>query len=228
MSKRIHHRGAALLIVLVVLSAAMAAERLRVPPVDEAGRDLTLVKFRDRLEQAVKQQDLAALRQALHRNAVFTKDGAAGMQAFVRNWRPNSPDTELWSTLDRILKMGGGFIRSERGVAFCAPYVFTDFPDQLERRNHAVVTASGANLRDLPNSDSRRLTTLYYDVVEVADWQPVPDTRLGAERRWIKVTTLSGKSGYVLADLVQSPSDDHACFTNIRGTWYITSLIGDH
>ncbi len=217
-------RIAALLILVVLGAGAFAKDASKLLPVDEADRDTTLVAFRDRLLQAVTKRDPDFLRGIVGEGIVNGLKASVGRAEFERRWQVASPDSEVWSALQTILSMGGGFVRSERGVKFCAPYVFTDFPDNLDIYGYGAITASDAVLKARPRRDGATIKALSYDIVKVNDWRSVPDAGGGAEA-WIKVTTLDGKDGYVETRVVRSPTDYHACFTKMRNDWEMTSLI---
>lgn len=211
-------------LILIVTVAAVGANAEKLFPVDEATRDATLVEFRRSLLEALEARNFALLRQALDPQIVSDLDGAAGTTAFERRWSPASPDSELWPTLRKILSMGGGFLRSEQGVQFCAPYVFTNFPEEYDIYGYGAITAKETALKQAPGMAAPSIGVLSYDIVKVNDWRSVfaPGD---ASQSWIKVSTLNGQEGYVPSTAIRSPTDYHACFTKTGRDWKITSLI---
>ena len=149
-----------------------------------------------------------------------------GMRDFVKKWQPESSDTELWAVMESILTMGGGFIRSERGVEFCAPYVFTHFPEELDIYGYGAVIKQNVPLKTDSAITSQTVSNLSYDLVKVEDWRSVADKTNGSATRWIKVRTLNGKTGFVDKQFVRSPTDYSACFLyTLNKGWKMISLI---
>ncbi len=209
----------------MTLGMAVAAPLpARLPPLDEAGRDASLVAFRDRLLAIVLARDAEALLGMVYsrvENGVRAKNGH---DEFRRRWRLDEPDSPLWAELEAILRLGGGFVRSSRGVQFCAPYVFTEFPEQLDIYAHAVVMGERVALKRQPRHGGQTARLLNYHIVQVSDWRSVPDDG-GAATAWVKVRTLDGSEGYVRKDKLRSPSDYHACFLAMAPGWRLISLL---
>ena len=101
----------------------------RLEPVDGAIKDLSFREFRGRLLLAVERHDAEALLETLAPDVLVSFGGEAGPDAFVRSWWPSSPDSGVWAVLGQVLSLGGNFNSTGE---FCAPYVFSDFPDSLD------------------------------------------------------------------------------------------------
>lgn len=225
MLSRVVTYGIAGLISILASTAIHAGDEAeKLYPVDEASRDATLMEFRRELLRAVEARDAAHLESVLSPRVVSSFGGRLGGAEFVRRWQPQSPDSEVWPVLQKILSLGGGFIRSERGVKFCAPYVFTSFPDRHDIFGFGAITAREALLKGEPRGSADTVAVLAYDIVKVNDWRSVAGSDDSA-RSWVKVTTLDGREGYVPASVIRSPTDYHACFTKARREWKITSLV---
>lgn len=203
----------------------VADESVQLKPEDEAERDLSLIEFRESLLLSVQRREPEQFVTMLDYNINNGTGTLPGIKSFVQKWRPEAGDSELWSVLEPILTMGGGFVRSERGVQFCAPYVFTHFPDKYDIFGYGAVVKADVFLMAEPTSASAQLARVDYQVLKVTDWRRVPDSHGTEGRSWLQVSLPDGKKGYVLKDSIRSPSDYSACFLQDRkGEWKMVSL----
>ncbi len=190
----------------------------RFPVVDEAVRDETLLAFRERLMQAVAGRDAEFVVSVLDRD-VAVGPGRYGRRAFIETWQPQDVDSPLWQELAGILPLGGAFVRSESGVLFCAPYVFTHFPSTWDRYGMAAVVRP-AELLPEPGQGTP-LARLQQVVVEVQDWRSVAGG-------WIEVNTLDGRRGFLPKSVLRSPTDTRLCLLKRRDDrWRIRVLSRD-
>ncbi len=211
---------------MLLAFGAMAGERVQLLPEDEAERDQRFFEFRQRFLTAVQRREPETLVTMISSNVINDSGVAKGMQSFIKQWRLDAIDSTLWDTLEAILTRGGSFIRYERGVMFCAPYVFTHFPDDMDLFKHGVILDKQVFLKDLASLQSDSLRELSHDVVRVLDWRPVKDP-VSDSLAWIKIATLDdGSEGYVRQDQIRGPADYHACFVQRRDRgWKLHSLV---
>ena len=192
-------RRAALALLLAI---PLLAQTRRLLPVDESGRDPSLVAYLAKLKDAVAKQDRAALVALVHPGI---KNGFGGDDG-VANFQPE------WTVLERLLRMGGAW----QGQSFSVPYVFAKFPEDLDAFDYAAITGQVVWLREAPTATSRGVRQLSYDIVRVEEQ--------GAE--WWKVTTLQGEKGYVFATYIASPVGYRAIFQkNERREWKMFALL---
>ena len=215
------------LIVALLLGIVLPvnAMEVRILPEDESARDLELQAFEKQLEIAVDQRNADQLLSLVSNDISVSAKRVGGLNAFKKAWHPESRDSEIWSTMRQILKLGGGFLRSESGVKYCAPYTFVNFPSNLDIYGHVIVVRDNVPLKALPSLKSATIKNLSYYVLRVQDWRSVADQNNDAVR-WLKVKTLGGDEGYVEKDAVRSPTDYSACFLHQETTgWKMVSLI---
>jgi len=220
-----------LLIIMVMLSflsvPTINAAEIQILPEDEAVSDLDLVAFREQLQKAVVQKDANAFMALVAEDVAVKVKKTGGLKSFKKAWDPESESSELWPVMNQILSMGGGFLRSERGVKFCAPYTFVDFPSHLDIYAHGIVIKDNVPFKATPSKYARTLKNLSYNVVQVADWRSVGDQN-DDKIRWLKVKTLAGEEGYVKKNVIRSPADYSACFLHRSSTgWKLISLISN-
>ena len=212
-------------LLMLVSFNSIAEKQQQLLPVDEAERDLSFVEFRQQLQTIVKNRDPEGFVKFVSQQ-VSGSDGKRGMGNFVKFWKPEAIDSELWPTMESILNLGGGFVRSERGVTFCAPYVFTNFPGDLDIYGHGAIIADKVPLKSAPIHTAQNVAILSYDLLKVEDWRSVAEKSSNQIISWIKVSTMDGRKGYVDKKFVRSPTDYSACFLFTAKTgWKMTSLI---
>lgn len=210
-----------------LLSVNVLAQDIQLLPEDEASRDLSLLEFREQLLEIVQNKDSEALASLLDERVSVSGKSRGSVKEFNKFWMPELKNSEVWPTLKTVLNMGGSFVRSERGVKFCAPYVFTTFPSGLDIYGHGTVINENVPLKAAPSETASNLAELSYHIVKVKDWRSVPDVK-NPEVRWLKVKTLGGQEGFINKRMIRSPSDYSLCVLH-RSTigWKIISLIGN-
>lgn len=207
------------LLILGGSAFSIAQERF-LRPVDEGGQDASFNLFREKLIRAVKAHDAKFLLSIVDKNIKNGFGGDDGINNFKKGWKINSPKSELWDELLFVLTHGGAFSKEGRNKLFSAPYIFTNFPADLDGFEHGAITGTDVNLRSEASTASRSIASLSYNVVKMGDQD--------AAGVWRKVTTLGGKSGYVQSKYVRSAVDFRAGFEQKRGQWVMTFfLAGD-
>lgn len=214
---RLRTRAALLVLVLGAGLGASAAE-VRLRPVDEGSGDPSFQAFRRRLIAALRRDD---------RHYVFSivdpkltpgfGDPESGLAGLKEEWPLDEPGGGRWielrETLLVLLAMGGSF----RDGGFWAPYIFSEWPQELDAFGYSAIIGRGVALRSKP--DGPVLRRLTYDIVKV------PEQKEGPDGGWFKVVTLDGREGYVAKRYVRSPMDYRAGFKKQKGRWRLTALV---
>jgi hypothetical protein len=189
-------------------------------PVDEATKDPSLFVFRARLLKAIQMKDATFLHSILDKDIMNSFGGAGGIAEFKQTWHAERPQSKIWSELLNALALGGGF--DEKHV-FSAPYVFSNFPEDLDAYKFGAVIDDAVRVRREPNLRSEIILTLSFDVVKVLDWtakrNPVD------KREWITVEVSGNRKGYVVSEYLRSPIDYRAIFEKKDGKWLMTAFI---
>jgi hypothetical protein len=189
----------------------------RLPPIDEASKDPSLVKFRDELLQAVTRRDVTPVLAILDPSIRNSFGGDGGIQEFKTMWKPESADSELWDVLRFILMHGGAF----QGGTFVAPYVFSSFPKDLpddDSFRYGAVVEDNVILHSKPDAKASGVATLSYHVVKQLDEDGLPSG-------WIKVATTDGTEGYIPESLYRNVVEYRAIFAKKNGAWRMTMLL---
>ncbi|NNE98203.1 MAG: SH3 domain-containing protein [Pyrinomonadaceae bacterium] len=217
---------AILSLILLSCSINIAAQQERfVTPVDQGVNDSTFRKFRDSLLRTIKTKNTRRLLAIVASDIKLSFGGAEGLRDFRRIWKPSDPKSEVWKELTTILANGGTFYGEGKEKTFCAPYLFTTFPEDLDAFDYHAIFAKNVNLREKPNLSSNVVAKLSYNVVKTSAENSVTSTSDPNHYIWVKIETLGGKSGYVAAQFVRSSIDYRACFAKVNGRWKMTVLI---
>ena len=197
MANAISRRAALVLWVLPLL-----AQTRRLLPVDESGRDPSLVVYLSKFKEAVAKQDRDALLPLIHPEIKLGFGGEDG----IANFHPD------WPLLQRLLSQGGAW----KAGTFSIPYVFAKFPDDIDPFDYAAITGQGVWLRERPSADAHGVRQLSYEIVKVDDQGDA----------WWKVETLTGEHGYVSSRFIASPIGYRAIFEKSqRGEWKLSALV---
>lgn len=221
---RQHFRRLAVILAMILTNGlpgqGMAAEApLTLKPVDEAVQNPSFFAFRARLLLALARHDKTYLLSVIDPNIKNGFGGNDGIAEFQATWNLDSKDSKIWETLTEVLSLGGKF--EAGGATFAAPYAYVCFPDELDAFEHVVVIGEKVRVRKLPSAEAEVVASVSWEIVKVAQ-----DSESGEEeRRWVKVATASGKTGYIAREFVRSPLDLRLFFENRAGRWLLTTMV---
>ena len=200
-------------------AAAFGQERY-VKPFDEASQDASFLAFRNKLIAAAERRDINFIIRTLDPKVELSFGGDVGIKGFRRLWKN---ENAFWEEFIPVIKNGGRFVNEGSTKTFSAPYVFTDFPEDLDAFEYFMIFGSDVNLRKEPNTTAEVVSKLSYNVIKLhEDSKP-----LGVRERpeWFRVKTLGGQEGYVNRKYFRSPIDYRAGFEKKRGVWKMIYFI---
>jgi hypothetical protein len=200
-------------VLLSLIACLLVAEVLR--PVDEAARDPSFLAFRDRLTQAVAEEDFAFVENLITPQTKLSFGGHEGPDGFRELWSDRRE--KLWTALQEVLRLGGRLERREGHVEFTAPYVYTDFPESLDAFTYEATIVSALRVRRQPSLDAGIVDMLRYETAEMIG------NDHGSE--WRKVRSPRGVEGYVAARYMRSAVDYRLIFSNASGDWKIIFFV---
>jgi hypothetical protein len=207
-----------------------AEDNVIAPPVDEAAKDASFLKYRNALLQAVVARDTEAVIAFSDPKISLSFGGQEGHDDFrealnvpVENLAErNKPKAAqlreaYWQELETVLKMGGKFVEG----GFSAPYTWVSpEPDHMDPYDVHYVIGKNVLMRSAGNINAPVIRHLSYNVVAVypkdgnAEYQSVrlPD----------------GTDGFVASRYLRFMLDYRANFNKHDGKWLMTSfLAGD-
>ena len=195
-------------------------------PVDEASEDASFLAFRNKLIAAVGKKDSRYILSMVDPKIKNGFGGRDGIANFRRDWKLDRHDSEFWPKFDWVIRNGGAFTGegARKRSSFAAPYVYSNWPEDLDAFDYFAIVGTDVNLRKAPGTDSEIIGKLSHNIVKI-------ESDLGADGRapeWRRVSTLGGQAGYVHRDFVRSSVDYRAGFEKKRGRWVMTFfLAGD-
>ena len=208
--------------ILLTTSSAALAQEVRLAPVDEAADDVTWVRFKARLLDALAKRDQKALLSMID-NRIRNISGKTGAPEFRKLWQPESADSALWTELPKLLFLGGAFVKPPQGPAeFCAPYLRYKWPGNAPPDADGAIIAKEVMLKSRPSADGATHQTLSYDLVKVLDWEVADDTKTNSQK-WVKIVA-RGMNGYVPEEQIRSPLEHRACFAKTAAGWRMTAF----
>ena len=215
------------LAIVLILAAAVFGQEKFIKPVDDAKLDPAFLTFRTRLIAAIDRKDAKYMLSIVDPNIKNGFGGEDGVVKFRKGWKLESPKSEFWAEFSKVIKNGGSFIGEGRNKMnhFAAPYIFSNWPEDVDSYEHSVIFGSDVNLRKSPSTDTEIVSRLSHNIIQVVNDIPTSD---GKTSEWVKIRTLGGLSGYVKSDFVRSSTDYRAGFEKKRGVWKMTYfLAGD-
>jgi hypothetical protein len=198
---------------------AGAAEALRMPPADEASRDARLAALLGRMRTMAAQHDFRGLETLMLPTFRVDFDYGKGPGAFHKRWSPESRSSALWPVLRRLLWLGGTFYSP---TLFALPYVYTQFPAELDPLSYVVAVKPSAHLLDSPQPDAKVVGTLDYTILQLAERLRPPVTITTG--RHLEVKSASGERQFVAESEIYSPAAYRAFFEKRAGRWRWISL----
>lgn len=209
------------LCALLVAASALPQER-KLALVDEGAKDISWLRFKKRLSDAIAKRDKQFLLSILDKNIRNQNERARGIENFRKQWELDTPDTAVWRELTSALQLGAAYITRDKRRELCAPYLLGKWPDDIEPVHHGVVIARDTNVQAEPAMSSAVIGKLSYDVVQVTDWE-VDDKASSAQQKWVRVR-YRDRDGYVLDEHVRSPIEQAACFIKVGSNWRMTAF----
>lgn len=205
----------------------ISAQERFVKPSDEAAKDSSFLAFRNKLIQAAQQRDAEFLLSITDKNIKNGFGGEDGIENFKKQWKLSNRSSAFWKEFLTVLTNGGAFDRKNKN-SFYAPYLFTNFPEDVDAFEYQAIFGKNVILRAKPDIRSEIVANLSYNIIQ-RDWENSIKAKNDKDKiLWVKIKTLGGKQGYVKPEFVRSSIDYRAGFEKIRGKWMLTFfLAGD-
>lgn len=212
-----------------LLASPAAAQRLSLPPVDQAPQDPKLVAFRETLKAAVEAQDIDAVIKAACPDLYLSHDGAGGPDELREKLsRPDetqdhgsvsgaSLDTdEVWKALAETLAAPGYF---DAEGEFWMPYQWQiKLPADLDPKVAYFVTGANVTMRSAPFPQADALQLISHEVVLV----PVYNKALAYQQ----VILTDGARGYMHRDYLWSMTGYRAALAKSEtGDWQLCTFV---
>lgn len=177
---------------------------------DKGPLNPSFAAFRARFLQSVRRHDAPSFLSMVSPTVHNGDDGPNSIVAFKKEWRPYSPNSELWSEMESALSFGGTWPTFGRGKIFMVPYESGNDSSWSMLSGKAVV-------HTLPSNSSQVVGTFSHDVVIKLDGP------FSSSSDWTWIMMSGGKTGYV-TDQEIAPETLFARFEQIKGRWFLSSF----
>jgi hypothetical protein len=209
-------------LLFVALALPATAQERKLPLVDEGASDVSWLRFKKRVSDAIASRDKQFLLSILDKNVRNQSEKTRGIAEFRKQWELDTADTPVWRELQTALQLGSAYMKRDKGAReLCAPYVLGKWPPDLHPFDHAVVISRDSTVQAEPTTSSPALGRLSYDIVEVNDWEI--DDRKDPKQKWVKIRH-GKRDAYVLEEHVRSPVEHAACFVKSGNAWKMTGF----
>ncbi|NLA58920.1 MAG: SH3 domain-containing protein [Firmicutes bacterium] len=199
-------------------------EDVKLYPVDEAAENPEFEGFRKELIAAVRAKDVDFIRRHTHETIRYTFGINEGIAGFFHQWGldTNPDESRFWDELLRVVSLGGSF-RNEEKTSFVAPYVFSEFPEDIDAFQHVAIIDKRVKVYAEPSTEAEVLGTLTYSIVRVLERHF--ESQEARRPIWLKIETFSGNSGYIPAEYGRSPVDYRGNWIKTDGTWKMIFFV---
>lgn len=189
-------------------------------PIDEAALNSGFEAFGEKLMAAAKAKDVEFIKEHTDQNIHYTFGPNDRIEGFFREWEldSNPEGSAFWDELLQVLSLGGSF-QNEKRTSFTAPYVYTEFPEDIDAFQHVAIIDKNVKVYAEPNTDAEVLGTLTYSIVRVLERHFKSEAANRQEPTWLRIESLSGNIGYIPAKYGRSPVDYRGNWTETDGTW---------
>lgn len=203
-----------LLTTLFLLAPLGQAAPNSFPLQDQAGRNRSFLNFRNQMLDIVNVQDSMALLNHVDDDIEFSFGGENGVRNFSNFFDLNrGGSAAFWKEMRQVLRLGGKFKNGE----FHAPYVYANWPKNLDAFTHSAVVGSGVRIRSRPSLDAPAIGTASYEILRLRSVE--------APSGWKAVRTQDGRPGFIASGYLRSPIDYRAHFKRVNGEWKLTVFI---
>jgi hypothetical protein len=142
----------------------------------------------------------------------------------------NPEQSKLWTELEKIIAFGGSFdnFYDSEQEFFVAPYVFGDFPNELDGFECFAIIDKNVNVYAENDIKSRVIDHLNYNIIKFnnirLDWYDAFWRK--SDDDLVKIKTLSGEMGYIAKKYIRSPID-YRLFIEYKDNigWKLTVLV---
>ena len=198
-------------------------------PLDEANIDPGFVAFRDKVIAAAERKDAKFIYSIVDPAILNGFGDRNGITWFKRDWKLERANSQFWAKFLAVVRNGGSFQGDgdKKRDMFVAPYVYANWPEDLDSFEYCAIFGSDVNLRKTPGTDGEVIGKLSHNLVKIEP-ETLPKSGRSEYPGWKNVRTLGGLEGFVKEEYVRSSVDYRADFEKKRGQWVMTFfLAGD-
>jgi len=189
----------------------------KVIPIDQSSKDISLIKFKNEIFNAIEKKDTNFLVSILDTNILNSFGGNGGIQEFWDMWQMEDPKTSFWKELKKVFTMGGTFIDNNKNM-FAMPYLFGIWPEDYDPFSFVAAINKDVEIHENPSKKSKIIKKINYEILMLVDFED-------ENNNWKKVMTVDSVYGFIQKDFVRSPIDYRVILQKEKGKWKITSFV---
>lgn len=194
------------------------AELRRLSPPGDVTQDPALNALITRIRQRAEARDARSLEALMLPDFRVEFDAGKGPLAFRRHWRSEQPGSLLWAVLPKLISLPGSYYSP---TLFALPFVYTDFPTDLDPLAHVVALSENVALYAKPEPGSPRVATLDHAIIPlVTPLRPPAIIRVP----FLEVVHPQAGQCFVAGSDVYSPAGHRMFFEKRKGQWRWISL----
>jgi len=189
----------------------------KVFPIDQSSKDISLIKFKNEILNAIEKKDTNFIVSVLDTNILNSFGGNGGIQEFWDMWQIEDPNTSFWNELKKVFTMGGTFIDNNKNM-FAMPYLFSIWPEDLDPFTYVAAINKNVELYESPSKKSKIIKKISYEILMLVDFEE-------ENNNWKNVMTLDSVYGFIQKDFIRSPIDYRVVLQKEKDKWKIISFV---
>jgi|GEM_PF-1831552 len=195
-------------------------ERKLIPPEQNFGAEFS--KALEKLTDAVHSKNLTVLDDFLDNETMVDFGGSGGKAKFYEHWElnKNPENSKLWTELKKIFDLGGTYDENEK--RFVAPYVFSDFPEELDAFTHFVITGTDIKVYTEKNLESKVAGVLNDNIIKASEDNGFFEK---TDQDFIGIKISSGSQGYIQKKYIRSPIGYRLSLVYKKSGWKLTYMV---
>lgn len=204
---------------------------------DQSFRDLTFLRFKNRLTEAILDRDTAKLFPLLAAQVHVSDDKCsyAPKECLMEEFRQNGPERDkLWDDMLKAVSFGFSQtvvndaiyrLAGKGEVIFQAPSYLKSFDDS--DKQYLLVLGQNVNIREKPALHSKVIAQATFEKLKYAD--PLrtglrADFYFADGKQWYQVFLRDGRTGFVMEDFTSASLHRELSVKKINGEWKIISF----
>ena len=207
------------------------------PVYDQSFRDLSFVRFKNQLTEAILDKDTSKLFPLLAPEIHINDNGCsyAPKECFMAEFRLPGPDRDkLWSDMLKAVSFGFSHtvlkdavyrLAGKGEAVFQAPSYLKSFDSKNNQQ--LLVLGQNVNIREKPTQYSKVIAQASFETLKYDD--PLStgsrsDFFFDDGKQWYRVTLRDGRTGYMMEDFTSASLTRELTVKKVNGEWKIISF----
>ncbi|HXH18200.1 MAG TPA: SH3 domain-containing protein [Chitinophagales bacterium] len=204
---------------------------------DQSFRDLSFVRFRNKLTEAILDRDTSKLFPLLAEQVHLSDEGCsyAPKTCFMEQFREGGPDRDkLWDDMLKAVSFGFSHnvvkdaiyrLAGKGEVIFQAPSYLKSFDDKNSQL--LLVLGQNVNIREKPSPASKVVAQASFESLKYVD--PLltgqrSDFYFTDGKQWYQVILRDGRTGFIMEDFTSASLKRELSVKKVNGEWKIISF----